>query len=139
MGTSPDYPPYEYYDTSSGQEQIVGFDIDIANYIAEEPGFNLRVVGMNFSGLIPALQANRVDFVMAGMTPTEERKQNVDFSEVYWWKMLPQLSSSATPRANGPGSSWKRCSEKARIKTALPELEASFLKDLRPKQAVVAL
>lgn len=84
MGTSPDYPPYEFYDISGGQEEIVGFDIDIANRIAEELGFELQVMGMDFSGLIPALQANRVDFVMAGMTPTEERLQNVDFSDVYF-------------------------------------------------------
>ena len=84
MGTSPDYPPYEFYDTSTGQELIVGFDIDIANRIAEELGFELRVSGMDFSGLIPALQANRVDFVMAGMTPTEERLENADFSDIYF-------------------------------------------------------
>jgi polar amino acid transport system substrate-binding protein len=84
MGTSPDYPPYEFYDTSTGQELIVGFDIDIANRIAEELGFELRVSGMDFSGLIPALQANRVDFVMAGMTPTEERLVNADFSDIYF-------------------------------------------------------
>ena len=84
MGTSPDYPPYEFYDTSTGQELIVGFDIDIANRIAEELGFELEVSGMDFSGLIPALQANRVDFVMAGMTPTEERLVNADFSDIYF-------------------------------------------------------
>lgn len=84
MGTSPDYPPYEFYDTSSGQEEIVGFDIDLANRIAETLDFELQVVGMDFSGLIPALQAGRVDFVMAGMTPTEERLQNADFSDIYF-------------------------------------------------------
>ncbi len=84
MGTSPDYPPYEFYDTSSGQEVIVGFDIDIANRIAEELGVELEIMGMDFNGLIPALQSERVDFVMAGMTPTEERLENVDFSDVYF-------------------------------------------------------
>ncbi len=84
MGTSPDYPPYEFYDTSGGQEEIVGFDIDIARAVATELGYELEIVGMDFNGLIPALQAERVDFVMAGMTPTEERKKNVDFSEIYF-------------------------------------------------------
>jgi polar amino acid transport system substrate-binding protein len=93
MGTSPDYPPYEFYDTSSGEEQIVGFDIDIANYIAEQLGFDLEIVASDFNGLIPALQADRVDFVMAGMTPTEERKENVDFSEIYFEAQNTIISS----------------------------------------------
>jgi arginine/lysine/histidine transporter system substrate-binding protein len=84
MVTSPDYPPYEFYDTSGGEQKIVGFDIDIANYIAKELGFELRIQESDFNGLIPALQANRADFVMAGMTPTEERKKNVDFSIIYY-------------------------------------------------------
>ncbi len=84
MITSPDYPPYEFYDTRKGKNQIVGFDIDIANYIAAELGFTLKVTEADFNGLIPALQANRADFVMAGMTPTPQRRQNVDFSIVYY-------------------------------------------------------
>lgn len=84
MLTSPDYPPYGYYDTAGGARKIIGFDIDIANYIAKELGYELRVQESDFNGLIPALQANRADFVMAGMTPTEERKKNVDFSTIYF-------------------------------------------------------
>lgn len=84
MGTSADYPPYEFHDTSSGKDEIKGFDIDIANYIANEMGFELEIKDSDFSGLIPALQSKRVDFVMAGMTPTDERKQSVDFSEMYY-------------------------------------------------------
>jgi len=82
--TSPDYPPYEFYDTSSGKKEIVGFDIDIANNIAKELNLELKIVESDFNGLIPALQAKRADFVMAGMTPTDERKKNVDFSIVYF-------------------------------------------------------
>lgn len=82
--TSPDYPPYEFYDTKGGDRQIVGFDIDIANTLAKELGFKLKVMESDFNGLIPALQANRADFVMAGMTPTPERQKNVDFSIIYY-------------------------------------------------------
>lgn len=99
MATSPDYPPYEFYEVSGGSEEegtqsegsateesdtIVGFDIDIATYIADELGYELTVRGMNFSDLMPTLQAGRVDFVMAGMTPTGKRKQNADFSMIYF-------------------------------------------------------
>lgn len=84
MATSADYKPYEFHDLSSGKDEIVGFDIDIANYIASELGYELQVTDMNFDGLVPALQTNRADFVMAGMTPTPDRQQNADFSIIYY-------------------------------------------------------
>ncbi len=84
MVTSADYPPYEFRDTASGKNDIIGFDVDIANKIAKELGFQLEIRDSDFNGLIPALQANRADFVMAGMTPNEERKKNVDFSDIYY-------------------------------------------------------
>lgn len=84
MATSADYPPYEFVETAGGTEEIVGFDVDIARHIAEELGYELEITNIDFNGLIPALQAGRADFVMAGMTPTEERKQNVDFSDTYY-------------------------------------------------------
>lgn len=84
MATSADYKPYEFHDLSSGQDKIVGFDLDIADYIAKELNFEYEVQDMNFDGLVPALQSKRADFVMAGMTPTPERLQNVDFSSIYY-------------------------------------------------------
>jgi arginine/lysine/histidine transporter system substrate-binding protein len=83
MGTSADYAPFEYIDTAKGNE-IIGFDVDLAKMIAKELGYEVQIVDMDFSGLIPALQSGKVDFVLAGMTPTKERKKNVDFSDVYY-------------------------------------------------------
>lgn len=83
LATSADYFPYEYIDTASGSEKILGFDIDVANLIAEELGFEIELKNMDFSGLLAALQTGQADFVMAGMTPNEERAKSVDFSKVY--------------------------------------------------------
>lgn len=83
MGTSADYPPYEFINTAIS-EDIIGFDIDIANYIADALGFELVIENMDFNGLVAALTTNRVDFVLAGMTPTPERLENVDFSVIYY-------------------------------------------------------
>lgn len=83
MGTSADYPPFEYIDTTKGNE-IIGFDVDLAKMITKELGYEFEIVDMDFTGLIPALQSGKVDFVLAGMTPTKERKKNVDFSDVYY-------------------------------------------------------
>ncbi|WHY70364.1 ABC transporter substrate-binding protein/permease [Fictibacillus enclensis] len=83
MGTSADYAPYEYIDTAKGNK-IIGFDVDVARHIADKLGYNLVIKDMDFNGLVPALDAKRVDFVMAGMTPNAERKQKVDFSDTYY-------------------------------------------------------
>lgn len=83
MGTSPDYAPYEDTDAKNGGE-IVGLDVDIAKSITEKLGCKLRISGMDFNGLIAALQSGRVDFVMSGMSVTDERKQSVDFSDMYY-------------------------------------------------------
>ncbi|MFC4100567.1 ABC transporter substrate-binding protein/permease [Paenibacillus xanthanilyticus] len=83
MGTSPDYPPYESVDAKNGGE-IIGLDIEIAKAITERLGYKLEISGMDFSGLIAALQTQRVDFVMSAMSVTEERKQSIDFSDSYY-------------------------------------------------------
>lgn len=81
VGTSADYPPYEFIDE---QGKIVGFDIDLANEIAKELGVQLEIVNQNFDSLLAGLQAKQFDVVIAGLTVTEERKQSVDFSEPYF-------------------------------------------------------
>ncbi len=83
MGTSADYKPFEFIDTAVSSE-IIGFDVDLANYIAEELGYELEVRDMDFNSLLTALQTDKVDIVLAGMTPTEERKEVVDFSDIYF-------------------------------------------------------
>ncbi len=84
VGTSADYPPYEFHSTVDGKDKIVGFDIEIAKEFAKDLGVELEVKDMSFDGLLVALQADKVDMVFAGMTPTDERKQNADFSDIYF-------------------------------------------------------
>lgn len=84
MVTSADYPPYQFRKTDSGNSEIVGFDIDIAKYIAKKLGYELEIRDTDFSGIIPALQSGRANFAMSGMTPTVERKKNVAFSDLYY-------------------------------------------------------
>jgi ABC-type amino acid transport substrate-binding protein len=84
VGTSADYPPYEFHKEIDGKDQIVGFDIEIAKQLATDLGVELEIKDMAFDGLLVALQADKVDMVFAGMTPTEERKQNADFSDIYY-------------------------------------------------------
>lgn len=80
MATSADFAPFESRNTEG---EIVGFDIDLAQYIADELGYELEITDMKFDGLVGALQNDRVDMVLAGMSATEDRQQNVDFSIPY--------------------------------------------------------
>lgn len=81
MGTSADFPPFETIDEKTGE--YIGFDIDIAKQIADKLGYELKIENMDFGGLISALQSDRLDFIISGMSATKERKESVDFSIEY--------------------------------------------------------
>lgn len=84
LGTSPDYPPYEFHKEINGKDNIVGFDIAIAEEIAKDLGVKLEIKSMEFGGLLADLKTGKVDFVLAGMTPDAERAKEVDFSNIYY-------------------------------------------------------
>lgn len=84
VGTSADYPPFEFHKEIDGKDNIVGFDIKIAEEIAKDMGVELEIKDMSFDGLLVAEQANKIDLVLAGINPTDERKENADFSDVYY-------------------------------------------------------
>ncbi|MBN2651920.1 MAG: basic amino acid ABC transporter substrate-binding protein [Spirochaetales bacterium] len=83
MGTNAEFPPFEYVGGESGTE-VIGFDVEIAREIAKDLGKELKIENMKFDGLLPALKAGKIDLAIAGMTITEERKKNVDFSSPYY-------------------------------------------------------
>lgn len=84
LATSADNPPFENHDTSKNDQHIVGFDIDVAKAIGIQLGIAIDVKDMDFNSLIPALQAGRADFIMAGLAKTEERAKTVSFSTPYF-------------------------------------------------------
>jgi len=84
MGTSGDFPPFEFYQTNQSAEQMVGFDIELAKRICQYLGYELEVKDLDFSTIIPSLQSGRIDFAMAGINPTEERRKSLDFSSIYY-------------------------------------------------------
>lgn len=84
LGTAADYPPYEFHKEIDGKDTIVGFDIEIAKAIAEDLGVELEIKDMKFDGLLAALVADKIDFIVAGMVPTEERAESVDFTKQYY-------------------------------------------------------
>jgi len=80
MATNAAFPPYEMTKDDGGFE---GIDVEIATAIAEKLGLELVVDNMDFSSVITAVQGGKADIAMAGLTVTEERKQNLDFTESY--------------------------------------------------------
>ena len=79
MCTNAEFPPYEYHDNNT----IVGIDADICAAIAEKMGLQLEIEDIAFDSIIPEISSGKADIGAAGMTVTEDRKQNVDFSETY--------------------------------------------------------
>ncbi|EUJ29084.1 amino acid ABC transporter substrate-binding protein [Listeria cornellensis FSL F6-0969] len=83
VGLSADYPPYEFHKTIKGKDTYVGFDISIAQKIADDMGVDLSISEMDFDSLLPALKTNKIDVIISGMSPTPERLKEVDFSDPY--------------------------------------------------------
>ena len=79
MATNAEFPPSEYVEG----EDVVGIDVDIAQAIADKLGMELKVDNMNFDSIIPAITSGKDAIGAAGMTVTDERKKNVDFTDSY--------------------------------------------------------
>ena len=80
MGTNAAFPPYEFTDSDG---KVVGIDAEIAEAVANKLGYDLEIKDMDFDSLIAAVATKNVDFVLAGLTVTEERKESVNFSDTY--------------------------------------------------------
>lgn len=80
MATNAEFPPYEYYEAD---DKIVGIDAEVAAAIADKLGMKLVISDMDFDAIIPAVQSGKADMGMAGMTVTEDRLDEVDFTVSY--------------------------------------------------------
>lgn len=80
MGTNAEFEPFEYRDGLD----IVGFDVEIAQKVAEKLGKELKIEDMSFDSLIMALNTDKIDFIAAGMTADDKRRTQVDFSDSYF-------------------------------------------------------
>ena len=80
IATSPDFPPFENLENG----EVVGIEIDIMNLICDQMGVDLVIEQMDFESVIPGIQAGKFDAGVSGITVTEDRKKNVDFSDPYF-------------------------------------------------------
>ncbi len=79
MATNAEFPPYEFHEGDA----IVGIDAEIAAAIAEKMGCTLEIEDIAFDSIIAEVDSGKADIGLAGMTVTEDRKKNVDFSDTY--------------------------------------------------------
>jgi len=88
VGMDLTYPPFEMQDKAGNPD---GVGVRMAEALAARMGRELKIVPMEFSGLIPALQTGNVDLVLSSMTATDERRQTIDFSDPYAFTGLALL------------------------------------------------
>lgn len=85
VATSPDFAPYEFYAIGEdGTPALAGFDIALAQYIADDLGLELEVVTVDFDGVLSELQTKSVDLGMAGLSPDPKRESIMAFSDLYY-------------------------------------------------------
>ncbi len=83
VGTSADFAPYEFHILQDGKDVIVGFDMDLAQAIADHLGVELEIKDMNFDSILIELLGGTVDLGIAGFSPDPER--DCDFSDIYYF------------------------------------------------------
>jgi putative lysine transport system substrate-binding protein len=108
------YAPYNWTqaDDSNGAVQIAdsndyafGYDVMMSKIIAEKLGRPLEIVKLDWDSLVPAVQSGSVDCVIAGQSPTPERKQMVDFTEPYYYASVVVMVNQDSQFANAKGIS----------------------------------
>jgi len=106
VGMECGYAPFNWTqtDSSNGAEPIArskeyagGYDVEIAKLIAEGLGKKLVIVKTEWDGLTPALLSGSIDAIIAGMSPTAERKQTIDFSDPYYRSNLVMVVQKGSP------------------------------------------
>ena len=85
VATSPDFAPYEFYSIADdGTPTLAGFDMSLAQYIADYLGLKLEVIPMDFDGTLMEVQNKNVDLGIAGYSPDPSRAEIMEFSVIYY-------------------------------------------------------
>lgn len=108
VGMECDYKPYNWAQTTENEYTVKikdgmyadGYDVQVAKKIAETLGVTLEIKPMEWDGLIPAVNSSEIDVVVAGMSPTADRKLSVDFSDTYFDSVLVMVVRKDSPYAS---------------------------------------
>lgn len=95
MGTSADYPPFEFHILDNGEDKIVGIDVALGQQIAEDMGVEFEVTHMEFDNLFTLLNQGNCDMVIAALEEKPERLENADCSDGYYSDLPPVIITKA--------------------------------------------
>lgn len=84
VGTSADYPPYEFHAIIDGKDTVVGFDIELAKYIAEKLGVDIEIKELNFDAVLTGVETGMIDVGISGIGKKEDRMDKMEFSKEYY-------------------------------------------------------
>lgn len=86
VGCSATFVPFESIEMAAdGSKSYTGMNIDLITAIVEKNGGTVEFVDMPFKSLMAAIQASQIDFCSGGMAPTDERRETLDFSEIFFY------------------------------------------------------
>ena len=91
LGTSADYPPFEFHVLQDGEDKIVGIDVFLAQQIAEDMGAELEISDMDFDMLLNLMNKGDVDMVIAAMELKDDRAAAADYSDPYYTDEAPLI------------------------------------------------
>lgn len=138
VATSPDYAPFEFYSLDEkGKPTLVGFDMDLAKYVADYLGLTLELVPMDFDGTITELGNKKCDLSMAGYSLDPDRLIYMDFTDVYYTSEQVLVTTAdkkdiitSTEIANNPDY---------KIGVQIGSIQADLAKEFTPNADIVEL
>lgn len=135
LGTNAEYPPFEWVEMKDGEQVYLGIDIDLAQLIADKLGVELVVSDQAFNALIPSIQAGKIDMAIASMSYTQERAEQVEFSEIYF----ETKNLFAVPA--GKEGEYQAVEDFAEVKIGVlkASVQEQMIKELFPEGDIVAM
>jgi len=125
IGMEGAYDPWNLTDSSG---QIVGFEVDLAHDLCKRIGAECKIIAQDWDGMIPGLKAGKFDVIMDGMSITDERKKEIDFSKPYAAPPAAFMAAKDSPvaKALGPGKVVNISKDKAAGDAAIKAVQAAL-------------
>jgi len=125
IGMEGAYEPWNLTDSSG---KIVGFEVDLANDLCKRVGVECKIIAQDWDGMIPGLKAGKFDVIMDGMSITDERKKEIDFSKPYAAPPAAFMAAkdSDVAKALGPGKVVKAAKDPKAGEAAVKAVQAAL-------------
>ena len=125
IGMEGGYPPWNQTDASG---KIVGFEVDLANDLCKRAGVECKIIAQDWDGMIPGLKAGKFDVIMDGMSITDERKKEIDFSKPYAAPPAAFMAAkdSDVAKALGPGKAINAIKDPKAAAAAIKAVQAAL-------------